>query len=431
MSRGRSLELVKRLVASSLHAIAVRGFQPAELMKPFFQPGHTLRLLEGGSELFASMAQAIHQARTSVWVETYILAFDNDALHVLHALEQAAARGVHVRLLIDGVGTPLIDPHWGHRLSAVGVQWRHYRPLGRFGLLIPSQWRRLHRKLCVVDGWVGFCGGINLIDDRDDVALGRLALPRLDFALKVQGPLVQDMRVTMDWLWRRLTLSRDLRQRDLAQAWQHWRSQLPRVAPVPLNRSEPSNAQAALLLRDNVLHRHDIERAYLKAIGAARRHIVVANAYLIPGRRVRRALGVAVQRGVLVELLIQGKYEGFWQFHAARPVHAALLRAGVHIYEYGPSALHAKVAVIDGQWATVGSTNLDPLSLLLAREANVVTTDAALAQQLERRLQRLIACDGVALDADALKARPLWARIQDRVAFAVMRTLLFVTGHRY
>ena len=121
-------------------------------------------------------------------------------------------------------------------------------------------------------------------------------------------------------------------------------------------------ARAAILWRDNVRHRHDIERAYLSAIEGARREVIIANAYFIPGRRLRHALAQAAARGVRVRLLVQGKYERFLQYHAPRPVHAWLLRRGVQIHEYAPSALHAKVALVDTHWATVGSTNLDPIS---------------------------------------------------------------------
>jgi cardiolipin synthase A/B len=421
-------------------------------------PGHHLRLLQGGAELFPAMVQAMDRAVQLVHLETYIFDFANGALQVAHALERAALRGVTVRLVVDGVGTPSVPADWAQRLTAAGVQWRVYQPLGRLGLLIPSRWRRLHRKLCVVDGAVGFCGGINIIDDREDGALGRLDSPRLDFSLQVSGPLVADMLDTMEQLWWRLMALRAARQRAFRQAWQALKAALPHAqaplahlhwphgpdaSPHASNDDAPdpkagqpselrvSQASAALLLRDNLRHRHDIERAYLKALGEARQEVVIANAYFIPGRRLRRALVMAVRRGVRVRLLVQGKYERFLQYHAARPVHHALLRAGVEIHEYAPSALHAKVAVVDGRWATVGSTNLDPLSLLLAREANVVTTDERFATRLHHRLDRLMREHGHALQLAILQARPWHERLRDRMAFAVMRTVLFLTGHRY
>ncbi len=409
-------------------------------MKASLRPGHHLRLLEGGAALFPAMVQAMDRARQLVHLETYIFEFANDALLVAEALERAALRGVTVRLVMDGVGTPSLPRVWAERFTRAGVQWRIYQPLGKLEVFIPSRWRRLHRKLCVVDGQVGFCGGINLIDDQDDIVLGRLDAPRLDYSLQVSGPLVAEMLDTMEQFWWRLQAVRAARQREFRAAWEAIQTALPRIEPWEWWNATPashtpevraSEADAALLWRDNVRHRHDIEKAYLKAIGEARHEVVIANAYFIPGRRLRRALRVAVQRGVRVRLLLQGKYERFLQYHAARPVHHSLLRAGVEIHEYAPSALHAKVAVVDGRWATVGSTNLDPLSLLLAREANVVTTDTAFAAQLYQRLDRLMREQGHPLRLEDVKARTWQERWRDRMAFAVMRTVLFLTGHRY
>jgi len=418
--------------------------------------GHQLVLLQNGSALFPALVEAMDAARSVVHLETYIFEFAGSALSVAEALERAASRGVAVRLVIDGVGTPRMPAEWVQRFAKAGVRWRVYAPLGRLGLLLPSRWRRLHRKLCVVDGTVGFCGGINIIDDQDDVALGRLLAPRLDFSLQVAGPLVDDMVETMEQLWWRLQAVRKARQREFRAAWQALRATRPvgdfsrLLAKIeahtgldfPGSAAEDGGestllswkvdgARAALLLRDNVSHRHDIERAYLKAIGEARHDIVIANAYFIPGRKLRRALMLAVERGVRVRLLLQGKYEHFLQYRAARPVYQTLLNAGIEIHEYAPSALHAKVAVLDRRWATVGSTNLDPLSMLLAREANVMTTDRRFAALLYDCLDDHVNRSGQPLHAASLSLRPWYQRVLDRVAFAIMRAVLFVTGHRY
>ncbi|MBU7573455.1 MAG: cardiolipin synthase ClsB [Hydrogenophaga sp.] len=418
--------------------------------------GHQLLLLQGGVEFFPALVEAMDAARMVVHLETYIFEFAGSALRVAEALERAARRGVAVRLLIDGVGTPVVPQEWQRRFAEAGVVMRIYAPLGRLGLLVPRNWRRLHRKLCVVDGVVGFCGGINIIDDQDDVALGRLTAPRLDFALRVAGPLVEDMVETMEQLWWRTLAARRVRQREFKAAWDALRASRPvgdfsrllqkiealaeaqEEARVegPYGESAPSplgvdGARATLLLRDNVTHRHDIERAYLKAIGEARQEVVIANAYFIPGRKLRRALTMAAARGVRVRLLLQGRYEHFLQYRAARPVYQRLVDAGIEIHEYAPSALHAKVAVVDRRWSTVGSTNLDPLSMLLAREANVMTNDRRFSGLLHSYLDGLVQHTGQLLDTGALNRRPWVQRQLDRIAFAIMRATLFVTGHRY
>ena len=239
----------------------------------------------------------------------------------------------------------------------------------------------------------------------------------------------------MEQLWWRLKAGQDARQRRLGLALADWRA--ARAAKLKARHAERAQRgmRAALLLRDNVGHRTRIERSYRRAIARARHEVIIANAYFIPGAKLRRALKHAARRGVRVQLLLQGRYAYFMQYHAARPVYGALLAAGVEIHEYAPSFLHAKVAVIDAHgarpWATVGSSNLDPLSLLLAREANVVVRDAAFARQLRERLVHAMAHAGQRVDPRGYAHRPWRQRLLDRIAFGLMRAALWVTGQRY
>ena len=418
------------------------------------QPGNSLVLLPGGEALFAALVEAMDAAQESIHLETYIFDFQGAPLAVAEAMARAAQRGVAVRLVVDGVGTGPLPPPWQQRFDAAGVQYRVFAPLGRLGLLLPSRWRRMHRKLCVVDGTIGFCGGINLIDDYSDPRDGVLGFPRFDFAVYCTGPLVDAMEATMLQLWWRLLAASKAKQRQFKAAWQAfrkaprsgssggssagltdavWHAAQPRHLPstLPVRPPHVTDATAMLVLRDNIWHRSDIERAYLKAVGDARTEVLLANAYFVPGRRLRKVLMLAVRRGVRVRVLLQGRYEGFMQYHAARPVYKQMLDAGIDIREYTPSALHAKVAVVDGKWATVGSSNLDPLSLLLAREANVVTVDARFAADLRQRLDQALAHGSQAIDHGALLNRPWHQRALDRFAFGLMRVLLFLSGHRY
>jgi cardiolipin synthase len=404
---------------------------------PALRDGHQIRLIEGGQDYFGALVSALNQARSHVLLETYIFDLHGEAVRVAEALERAALRGVRVWLVVDGVGTPQLPEVWRTRFAQAGVDWRIYAPLGTMGLLIPSRWRRLHRKLCVVDGHTAFCGGINILDDWYDPHHGSLARPRLDFVVSAQGELVGHIQDSMSQLWWRLQGAKSARERKIPQALHSFITAglpLPWKPPLPLPDGSPPPSRAALLLRDNVLHRTQIERAYRKAIGLARHEVVIANAYFLPGRRLRQALVHAARRGVRVRLLLQGRYEYFMQYHAARPVYGTLLAAGVEIYEYDASFLHAKVAVVDPDnerpWATVGSSNLDPLSLLLAREANVVVADRQFAQQLHRRLIQVIASQSTPVLA-AFGQRLWHQRLRDRLAFGLMRMALFLTGHRY
>lgn len=399
--------------------------------------GHQVRLLEGAQAFFLALVKDVDRAVHEVRLETYIFMLDATGVLVAQALERAAKRGVAVYLVMDGVGTPSLEASWAQRFTAAGVQWHIYLPLGRLGLVMPSRWRRLHRKLCVVDGTVAYCGGINVLDDFQDPNYGLLASPRLDFAVRVTGPLVQEVHEATLQFWWRLQAAKTLRQSDFSSAWQVLHEAVSATlrqqqhAPDGHLRGAGAAAhsvRAALMLRDNLSHRTLIERAYRKAIGEATQEIIIANAYFLPGRKLRKGLIHAAQRGVRVKLLLQGRYEYFMQFHAARPVYGALLAAGVEIHEYSVSFLHAKVAVIDSQWATVGSSNLDPLSLLLAREANVVVRDAAFARQLRSRLEVAMAQGGVRVNPDDFAKRPWRQRFLDRLAYGVMRLLLLLNG---
>lgn len=396
---------------------------------PALHGGHALQLLEGSRAFFPALVAAIDAAQAEVLLETYIFDFTGGAAEVAYALERAARRGAVVRVLVDDVGTGEPPDGWLHRMELAGVQWLAFSPLGFLGLLWPGQWRRLHRKLCVVDRQVGFCGGINVLDDFHDPNHGALASPRFDFSLQVTGPLVADMHETMVRQWQRSEAMGRLRRARLSGALVSWRaSALPMPAPAA---PSAGHAKAALLLRDNLRHRAGIEHAYLRAIGRAREEVIIANAYFVPGGRMRRALIAAARRGVRVCLLLQGRYEYFMQYYAARPVFGALLAAGVQVHEYAPSFLHAKVAVIDGHWATVGSSNLDPLSLLLAREANVVVDDIDFAQALRARLVRAMEQEGQPMDAEAFARRPSLQRAKEWLAFIVMRAALAVQGKKY
>jgi cardiolipin synthase len=416
------------------------------------RPDHQLTLLKGGETFFPALVEAIAAARAEVLLETYMFDIARSVIPVAQALADAAARGVTVRVVFDGVGTGDIPAEWRQRWKEAGVQWRVFNPAQGWRLLLPKRWRRLHRKLCVVDGAVAFCGGINLLDDYFDPNHGALDEPRFDFSVRATGPLVADMHDTMTRLWARLQVAREALEYDFAGAFEAVRAAAKagtdmadagiRDAAKSIQNSEgaappgqhPGGAQAALVLRDNVRYRRRIEGTYRVAIAQAKTEILIANAYFIPGVQLQRALLRAAKRGVRITLLLQGRYEYFMQYHASRAVYGVLLNAGIEIIEYDASFLHAKVAVMDaegGAIATVGSSNLDPLSLLLAREANVFVRDDAFAAELRGHLSQAIAQQGRRVDPDLYAKRAFLPRALVWVAYGLMRMALFATGRRY
>ena len=379
-----------------------------------FRPGNAITLLRSGAEYFPALEEAIHNAQREVHLETYIFADDPTGRRIADALARAAARGVQARVIVDGFGSHDVGGNLLEDMRLRGVDVQVYRPEVAAFRFRRHRLRRLHRKIAVVDGAIAFVGGINVIDD---INTPHQIPPRYDYAVKIEGPLLADIHPVVVRLWRQLRWS-DFRRRG----------HTPR--PPPPIVALAGERRAAFLVRDNLRHRRDIEDAYLEAIAAAREEIVIANAYFLPGQRFRHALSEATARGVRVVLLLQGRVEYFLLHYATRALYGSLLANGVEILEYRKSFLHAKVAVIDGLWATVGSSNLDPLSLLLAREANVLVEDPAFAGDLRTRLVRAIA-EGRQMERAEFERRPRLQRVLEWVALIAMRLALAFQGKNY
>ncbi|MBU6187979.1 MAG: cardiolipin synthase ClsB [Betaproteobacteria bacterium] len=388
--------------------------------RPRLRPGHAVQLLQSGAEFFPALEAAIDAARDSVWIETYIFHDDASGRRIARALGRAVRRGVGVRLVVDGFGTGMPAGEVGQVLAGAQVEVRIFRPLRRWRLERQAL-RRLHRKLALIDSAELFVGGINLIDDHEDPVRGRLEAPRLDFALGVRGPLVEEAASAMAQVWRR---AHPVRWPALPQCGSATRTT---SEAGPALSTPTRQVRAAFAERDNFRHRRTIERAYLRAIGQARTEVLIACAYFFPGAKFRRALAEAAARGVRVRLLLQGRIEYRLPHFGTLALHEELLRAGVEIIEYQPGFLHAKLALAD-QWFTLGSSNIDPFSLLLAREANVIVRDDAMAAVLRSRIEQAIAEGGKPVRWSHIVARPWWVRAAALGAAFMLRIGVALSG---
>jgi len=380
----------------------VRAQRPAAGPRAALTGGNQVRLLAGGDELFPAMCAAIAQARHQVWLATYIYHDDDAARCITKALADAARRGVWVGVVVDGFGSKATLPVLREQLVPEGVQLAVFRPVDRWWrLLQPGQLRRLHQKLCVVDGQVGFVGGINVIDDRNDLNHGFAELPRLDFATELRGPVVAAVEQSARAMWSRAALGADWREEiaSLARSAEPVARvrrvasrlrMLPPSGPPTIAMADLQPVRAAFLVRDNLRQRRAIEHAYIEAIGRARERVDIICPYFYPGRLFRRSLQRAARRGVRVRLLLQGKPDYRFAALAAQVLYAELLAVGVRVFEYTPAFLHAKVAIVDDDWATVGSSNIDPLSLLLNLEANVIVRDQPFTAELALRFEAAV-----------------------------------------
>lgn len=349
-------------------------------------PGNHFSLLQNGEEFFPRVFACIANAKREVIVETFILFEDKVGLQLQEALIAAARRGAQVDITIDDWGSPDLSERFLGKLTDAGVRVHSFNPGSRpFGLR-PHLLRRMHRKIVVVDREVAFVGGLNY--SADHLAdFGPEA--KQDYAVEIHGPLVAEIhRFCHAALAEGLRYGRQPRQR-----WR-WRKQF-RAAPE--QHAPVGTAEALFVVRDNRRHMDDIERHYRIAIRAAKKRIIIANAYFFPGYRFIKALKQAARRGVDVRLLLQGQPDMPFVKTAATMLYRHLLRSGVRIYEYCERPLHGKVAVMDDEWATVGSSNLDPMSLSFNLEANVIIRDRAFTQHLADHLEHLMchACNEV------------------------------------
>jgi len=377
--------------------------------------GHQLTLMQSGTEFFPQLCADIDSAHYSIYLETYIFAADQAGGMVADALQRAARRGVEVRLLLDGYGSAELPQQWveDFRLAKVQVRWfrRDISPFTlrryRRGML-----RRLHRKMVVIDGDVAFVGGINIINDIP--AYVDLSAPQLDYAVRVKGRIASEIQTTMRHLWDVVSWA-NFRRREIK--FRRLLTDIRRPIIFP---------NIMFMMRDNVRHRRDIEREYLNAIKAAQHEIIIANAYFLPGRVFRQALVDSARRGVSVVLLLQGKVEFWIQHYATHSLYEELLSVGIEIYEYQSSYLHAKVAVIDGLWATVGSSNIDPFSLLLAREANLVVRHAGFAAELRASLLDIIKNEVSRVE---FTKESYLVSFLSRISYSVIRFLVGMVGY--
>lgn len=337
-----------------------------------WQSNNRVQLLENGEEYFPRVFEALRQAQNEILIETFILFEDKVGNELQNILIEAAQRGVRVNISLDGFGCGELSTGFLAALSAAGVRLQIFDPAPRTFGLRTNWFRRLHRKIVVVDGEVAFLGGINF--SADHLAdFGPEA--KQDYSVEVQGPAVVDIHhfvllqngrpARAKYWWQR----RHLRRKELA--------------------SSEHDGQVRLVYRDNREHQTDIEEVYLQVLRKARRRVVIANAYFFPGYRLLREIRNAARRGVEVRLILQGQPDMLVAKLAARLLYDYLLNDGVVIYEYCDRPLHGKVALVDEEWSTVGSSNLDPLSLALNLEANVLIRDRAFNRELFERLDEL------------------------------------------
>lgn len=371
------------------------------LLGPSFVAGNRVSSLLNGDEVFPAMLGAIRAARRTITFESYIYWSSETGREFTEALCDRARAGVRVHLLLDWAGSQKASRGDLGRLKDAGVEVVMYRPLRWYSLDRINH--RTHRKLLIVDGRVGFTGGIGIADqwkghgqDRDHWR---------DSQFRAEGPVVAQLQAAFmdDWFEAKgAVLDGPGYFPDLDPAG-------PSLAQV--FRSSPAGGNGNLRLM------------YLMAIASASRRILIANSYFVPDRMTVTMLVEARRRGVDVELIVPGEIlDAQLVRRASRAMWGPLLEAGVRIYEYQPTMYHTKVMVVDDVWTSVGSTNLDDRSFRLNQEANLNVLDPAFGAE-QARVFAEDRSRSRRVTLEEWRRRSLWERVQERFA-GVMRKQL-------
>ncbi|EKK7715723.1 cardiolipin synthase ClsB [Cronobacter dublinensis] len=378
-------------------------------MKTNWRDGNRIELLENGDEFYPAVFDAIDNARSKLILETFIWFDDNVGRQLHEVILRAAQRGVSVEVLLDGYGSPDLSDEFVGTLTSAGVKFRYYDPRPRTLGMRTNVFRRMHRKIVVIDGEVAFVGGINYSAEHMS-DYGPEA--KQDYAVRVEGPVVQDIYQFV---------LRNLGEEQVSRWWQRHYQQA-------VDNTMPGEAQALFIWRDNNDHRDDIERHYLKMLANAKKEVIIANAYFFPGYRLLHAMRNAARRGVKVKLIVQGEPDMPIVKVGARLLYNYLVKGGVEVYEYLRRPLHGKVALMDDHWATVGSSNLDPLSLSLNLEANLIIHDTQFNQTLRDNLTRLIREDCKQVDESMMPKRTWWNLAKSVIVFHFLRHFPAMVG---
>ncbi len=356
--------------------------------------GNHIEILRNGVQIFPSMLSAIRLAQKTINLEFYIYWDGEIGRQFAEALAERARAGVAVKVILDSVGSAQMSQSLIDFLLRNGIDLEWYHPLRWYTLSRLNH--RTHRKLMVIDGTVGFSGGVGIADewlgDADAKNHWRETVVRLE------GPAVTQLQFAFmdNWVKSRGELLTGLDYFPQVEARGHHLTQVIKSSP-----SEGSSA---------------VKLLYIVSIVSATKSIYISNAYFVPDRDTLRALEGAVRRGVDVRVIVPGEYTDVPLVREASRMHYELmLRRGIRIFEYQPTMMHAKTMVVDGIWSTVGSSNFDERSFRLNDEVNVNVYNEEIAQQMESMFfHDLARCEEITLRK--WFRRPRWSRIKEALA---------------
>ena len=341
-----------------------------EISKPTPGIHSKVKLVRGGREYFDLLIQLINEARESIHLQTYIYDDDETGHRVGDALKEAARRNVSVHLLADGYASQVMSKKFIQELREAGVHVRFFEPLLKskhfyFG-------RRMHHKVFVADTKLSLVGGINVTDRYNDMP-GKPAW--IDFALYAEGEVSRELCVLCWKTWNGFPAKMGLTPCEEKNIYDDLRIQEPYTIKMRRN--------------DWVRRKNEISESYIEMFRHAKSHITILCSYFLPGKVIRHLLSKAASRGVKIKIITAGPSDVMMAKYAERWLYDWLLRNKIELYEYQPAVLHAKVAVCDSEWFTIGSYNVNNVSAYASIELNLDVYNAHLAVYTEQVIKRI------------------------------------------
>ena len=358
--------------------------------------GNRIEVLLNGDQIFPAKLAVIRSAQTSITYAEYFYADGGPAREIAEALAERCRAGVAAHVLLDGVGTLSMPDEYVKLLKGAGCHVATFRPLGRW-VSLGRHNKRNHRRVLVADGRVAVTGGSGVSEKW--TGDGRLEGHWRDTDVRIEGPAARNVQSAFFENWREAT------------------GELLGGEPY-LSDGRPLGQTRAQAIKSSPAGGYDMYTMYLLAIASARRSVYLTNPYFLPDDRMEDALLAAAARGVRVVALTPGKIDHNLVRAASRRGFGRLLQAGIEIYEYQAALLHAKTMVVDGVWATVGSTNFDNRSFALNDELNVVLYDRAVVERLVKAFEADLASSR-RVTYEAWKNRGLWTKVLERLILPI------------
>lgn len=364
-----------------------------------YQLAENVQLVYSGKDYFQRLNTIIANAKSELHIQTYIFDHDETGKAVIEELKKAAARNVKIFLLLDSFGAAGFPALLKQDLAGSGIHLRFFAPF--FSTNSFYLGRRLHHKIIVADNSIALIGGINIADKYKG---SEHQLPWLDYAVEIKGPICGSIQEFCDNIYQKRSFKKMTFQ----------------------SKEGTGSVPVRIAMNDWVNQKNEISRGYLTAIGKAQREIIIVGGYFIPGRRLRKALREASERGVKVKVILAGISDVVLVARATRFFYSFLLRHKIELHEWRHSVLHGKAAVIDGQWSTIGSFNLNHLSAYASIEMNVEIDSSEFASIFTNHLYEIMSrC--MAVSRVKYESNNIWSnKLMNWFAFRLIRVFSFI-----